>query len=51
MSTDTESPEHLSLVDEQLRNSKTIAVVGLSDNPERTKAFATRSPASRTLWR
>lgn len=25
----------MDLVDEQLRNSKTIAVVGLSDNPER----------------
>ncbi|HEU0021525.1 MAG TPA: CoA-binding protein [Dehalococcoidia bacterium] len=26
----------MDLVEEQLRNSKTIAVVGLSDNPERT---------------
>jgi predicted CoA-binding protein len=26
----------MELVEEQLRNSKTIAVVGLSDNPERT---------------
>jgi predicted CoA-binding protein len=25
----------MDLVEEQLRNSKTIAVVGLSDNPER----------------
>ena len=27
--------EYVDLVDEQLRNSKTIAVVGLSNNPER----------------
>ena len=27
--------EYIDLVDEQLRNSKTIAVVGLSNNPER----------------
>ena len=26
----------MDLVEEQLRNSKTIAVVGLSDNPDRT---------------
>ena len=27
--------EYIDLVDEQLRNSKTIAVVGLSNNPDR----------------
>ena len=42
MATDRESPDHLKLVDEQLRNSKTIAVVGLSDNPERTSYGVTR---------
>lgn len=42
MATDRQSPGHLKLVDEQLDNSKTIAVVGLSDNPERTSYGVTR---------
>ena len=35
MGATTMSSNYIDLVDEQLRNSKTIAVVGLSDNPAR----------------
>ena len=35
------SEGYIDLVDEQLRNSKTIAVVGLSNNPERDSSDTT----------